>query len=130
MARLRVEKVQEAIQHELSNMLLLDVKDPRIKFVTVTGVELTDDMSYATIFVSMYGKEEEQEAAWKALNKALGYMRSEIAKRIRLRFAPQLILKKDTSMEYSAHIETILNKIKAEDAVRGPKEDNADEQEN
>ncbi|MCQ2373839.1 MAG: 30S ribosome-binding factor RbfA [Phascolarctobacterium sp.] len=129
MARLRVEKVQEAIKNELSKMILFDAKDPRIKCVTVTGVELTDDMSYATIFVSMYGKEEEQEAAWKGLNKALGYMRSEIAKRIRLRFAPQLILKKDTSMEYSAHIETILNKIKAEDAARGPKEVNADEQE-
>lgn len=129
MARLRVEKVQEAIKNELSKMILFDAKDPRIKCVTVTGVELTDDMSYATIFVSMYGKEEEQEAAWKGLNKALGYMRSEIAKRIRLRFAPQLILKKDTSMEYSAHIETILNKIKEEDAARGPKEVNADEQE-
>ena len=128
MARLRVEKVQEAIKNELSKMILFDAKDPRIKCVTVTGVELTDDMSYATIFVSMYGKEEEQEAAWKGLNKALGYMRSEIAKRIRLRFAPQLILKKDTSMEYSAHIETILNKIKEEDAARGPKEVNADEQ--
>ena len=44
MARLRVEQVQEAIQHEISNMLLHDVKDPRIQFVTVTGVELTDDM--------------------------------------------------------------------------------------
>lgn len=126
MARLRVEKVQEAIQHELSSMLLLDVKDPRIKFVTVTGVELTDDMSYATIYVSLYGKEEEQADAWKALNKALGYMRSEIAKRIRLRFAPQLILKKDTSMEYSAHIETLLNKIKAEDAARENTEKSAE----
>jgi len=123
MARLRVEKVQEAIQHELSSMLLMDVKDPRIKFVTITGVELTDDMSYATVFVSLYGPEEEQEAAWKALNKALGYMRSEIAKRIRLRFAPQLILKKDKSYEYSAHIETLLNKIKQEDAAKGKTEE-------
>lgn len=118
MARLRVEKVQEAIQHELSSMLLLDVKDPRIKFVTVTGVELTDDMSYATIYVSTYGTPEQEEAAWKGLNKALGFMRSEIAKRIRLRFAPQLILKKDTSMEYSAHIESILTKIKKEDEAK------------
>ena len=47
MARLRVEKVQEAIQHEISNMLLFDVKDSRIQFVTITGVELTDDMSIA-----------------------------------------------------------------------------------
>ncbi len=116
MARLRVEKVREAIKNELSKMLLLDVKDPRIKFVTVTGVELTDDMSYATVYVSLYGTAEEQEAAWKGLTKALGYMRTEIAKRIRLRFAPTLLLKKDTSYEYGAHIDSILNKLKQEEA--------------
>ena len=115
MARLRVEKVQEAIQHEISNMLLHDVKDPRIQFVTVTGVELTDDMSYAKVFISMYGPEEKQEETWKALNKALGFMRTEIAKRIRLRFAPTLILQKDKSMEYSTHIQSILDKINKEE---------------
>ena len=115
MARLRVEKEQEAIQHEISNMLLFDVKDSRIQFVTITGVELTDDMSIAKIFVSLYGPEDKHEECWKALNKALGYMRSEIAKRIRLRFAPNLILVKDTSMEYSAHIQSILDKIKKEE---------------
>ena len=118
MARLRVEKVQEAIQHEISNMLLHDVKDPRIQFVTVTGVELTDDMSIAKIYVSLYGPEDKQADTWKGLNKALGFMRSEIAKRIRLRFAPNLILVKDTSMEYSAHIQSILDKIKEEEGHR------------
>ena len=112
MARLRVEKVQEAIQHEISNMLLLDIKDPRIKLVTVTGVNLTDDMSKAKIFVSLYGSEEEQEQAWKALNKAKGFLRTEIAKRIRLRFTPELILEKDTSWEYGAHIDNLLRQIK------------------
>ncbi len=118
MARLRVEKVQEAIQHEISNMLLHDVKDPRIQFVTITGVELTDDMSIAKVYVSLYGPDEKQEETWKALNKALGFMRSEIAKRIRLRFAPSLILVKDTSMEYSAHIQSILDKIKQEEGSK------------
>ena len=112
MARLRVEKVQEAIKQELSKMLLMDIKDPRIQFVTITGVELTDDMSIA---VSLYGPEKDHEAAWQGLNKALGFMRTEIAKRIRLRFAPNLILVKDTSMEYSAHIEGLLKKIKEEE---------------
>ncbi|MBP5736717.1 MAG: 30S ribosome-binding factor RbfA [Acidaminococcaceae bacterium] len=112
MARLRVEKVQEAIQHEISNMLLLDIKDPRIKLVTVTGVNLTDDMSQAKIFVSLYGSSEEQEQAWKALNKAKGFMRTEIAKRIRLRFTPELILEKDTSWEYGARIDRLLWQIK------------------
>jgi ribosome-binding factor A len=112
MARLRVEKVQEAIQHEISNMLLLDVKDPRIKLVTVTGVDLTDDMSQAKIYVSLYGSEEEQQQAWQALNKAKGFLRTEIAKRIRLRFAPELILEKDTSWEYGARIDNLLRQIK------------------
>ncbi|MBR4908213.1 MAG: 30S ribosome-binding factor RbfA [Acidaminococcaceae bacterium] len=112
MARLRVEKVQEAIQHEISNMLLLDIKDPRIKLVTITGVDLTDDMSQAKIYVSLYGSAEQQEQAWKALNKAKGFLRTEIAKRICLRFAPDLILEKDTSWEYGAHIDSLLRQIK------------------
>ena len=114
MARLRVEKLQEAIKQELSKILLQDIKDPRIKFVTVTGVELTDDISLAKVYVSLYGTEKDQEEAWQGLNKAVGYMRTEIAKRIRLRFAPALIFAKDTSMEYSAHIEE-LRKIKQEE---------------
>ena len=112
MARLRVEKVQEAIQHEISNMLLLDVKDPRIKLVTVTDVDLTDDMSQAKVYVSLFGSEEEQQQAWQALNNAKGFLRTEIAKRIRLRFAPELILEKDTSWEYGAHIDNLLRQIK------------------
>ena len=63
MARLRVEKLQEAIKQELSKILLQDIKDPRIKFVTVTGVELTDDISLAKVYVSLYGTEKEQEEA-------------------------------------------------------------------
>lgn len=122
MARLRVEKVQEAIKTEISKMLLTDVKDPRIQFVTITGVELTDDMSYAKVFVSLYGPEDKQEETWKALQRALGFLRSEIAKRIRLRFAPTLILQKDTSMEYSAHIQSILDKIKQEESEKNEQE--------
>ena len=112
MARLRVEKVQEAIQHEISNMLLRDIKDPRIKLVTVTGVNLTDDMSQAKIYVSLYGSSEEQQQAWLALNRAKGFLRTEIAKRIRLRFAPELLLEKDTSWEYGARIDNLLRQIK------------------
>lgn len=112
MARVRVEKVQEQIQHEISNMLLRDIKDPRIQAVTVTGVELTDDMSQAKVFVSLYGSAENQQEAWNALNRAKGFLRTEIAKRIRLRFAPEILLEKDTSLEYGAHIDSLLRQIK------------------
>ena len=63
-------------------------------------------------YMALYGSPEEQEQAWKALNKAKGFMRTEIAKRIRLRFAPELILEKDTSWEYGAHIDSLLRQIK------------------
>ena len=105
MSKLRAEKLQALIKHELSNMLLREVKDPRVKFVTITGVEVTNELSYAKIYVSLYGSEKQQEEAWKGLQSCLGYFRTEIAKRIKLRMAPHLSFHKDTSMEYSAHIE-------------------------
>lgn len=55
MSKLRAEKLQALIKQELSNMLLREVKDPRVKFVTITGVEVTNELSYAKIYVSLYG---------------------------------------------------------------------------
>ena len=104
-----MEKVQEAIKHELSNLILLEVKDPRVKFVTVTDVELSNDMSVAKVYVSTYGTDEQQEMAMRGLKHSLGFLRTEIAKRIRLRFAPELVLKRDTSLAYGEHIEKLLH---------------------
>ena len=111
MSKLRAEKLQALIKQEMSNMLIRDVKDPRVKFVTVTGVEVSNDLSY----VSLYGSEEQQAEAWKGLQSALGFFRREIARRIELRVAPVLSFHKDTSMEYSAHIESILHELKKEE---------------
>ena len=110
MSKLRAEKLQALIKQEMSNMLIRDVKDPRVKFVTVTGVEVSNDLSYAKIYVSLYGSEEQQAEAWKGLQSALGFFR-----RIELRVAPVLSFHKDTSMEYSAHIESILHELKKEE---------------
>ncbi|WP_303815194.1 30S ribosome-binding factor RbfA [Acidaminococcus timonensis] len=115
MSKLRAEKLQALIKQELSNMLIRDVKDPRVKFVTITGVEVSNDLSYAKVYVSLYGSEEQQAQAWKGLQHGLGYFRTEIAKRIDLRVAPQLSFHKDTSMEYSAHIESLLHELKKEE---------------
>ena len=110
MSKLRAEKLQALIKQEMSNMLIRDVKDPRVKFVTITGVEVSNDL-----YVSLYGSEEQQAAAWKGLQSALGFFRREIARRIDLRVAPVLSFHKDTSMEYSAHIESILHELKKEE---------------
>lgn len=115
MSKLRAEKLQALIKQELSNMLIRDVKDPRVKFVTITGVEVSNDLSYAKVYVSLYGSEEQQAQVWKGLQHGLGFFRTEIARRINLRVAPQLSFHRDTSMEYSAHIESLLHELKKEE---------------
>ena len=69
MSELRVRKVQEFIKQEVSQMLLHDLKDPRIGFVTVTEVKVTGDLREATIYVSLFGKPEEKKASLDALDR-------------------------------------------------------------
>ncbi len=118
MSKLRAEKLQALIKQELSTMLLRDVKDPRVKFVTITSVEVSNDLSYAKVYVSLFGSNEQQDLAWQGLQRGIGFFRTEIAKRINLRVAPILSFHKDTSMEYSAHIESILDELKKDEAQK------------
>ena len=99
-SQLRIEKLQELIKQEMSKMLLREIKDPRIGFVTVTGVEMTGDLREAKIFVSIMGSEEQ-----------VGFIRREIGKRIRLRFTPEISFAPDKSLDYSEHIQKILLEI-------------------
>ena len=111
MGQLRVEKVQELIKQELSQIIMQELKDPRIGFVTVTQVAITGDLQTATVFVSLLGSESDKQQSWEGLNAAHGFMRAEIGKRIRLRLTPELILKIDNSLEYSEHINKLLAEI-------------------
>jgi ribosome-binding factor A len=116
MGQLRAEKVQEFIKQELSKIILTELKDPRIGFITVTKVEVTGDLRYAKVYLSLMGSDEDKTVAWQALQKAVGFLRSEIGKRINLRFAPQLSLHLDETLEYSARIQELLTKINTEEA--------------
>lgn len=115
MGQLRVEKVQEFIKQEISKIILTELKDPRIGFVTVTRVEATGDLRSAKIYVSLLGNDEQKATTWAGLTKALGYMRGEIGKRIRMRCTPELSLHLDETLEYSAHIQKLILKIKQEE---------------
>jgi len=110
-SQLRVEKVQEMIKQEVSKMILTDIKDPRIGFVTVTQVEVTGDLREAKIYVSIMGNEEQVEESLKGLQSALGFIRREIGHRIRLRFTPEISFALDTSLDYSEHIQKLLLQI-------------------
>ena len=83
MSELRVRKVQEFIKQEVSQMLLHDLKDPRIGFVTVTEVKVTGDLREATIYVSLFGKPEEKKASLDALNKSRSFVRRELGQRLK-----------------------------------------------
>ncbi len=108
----RQDKVSEALRQEISNIIHSELKDPRIGFVTVTGVELTQDLRYAKVFFSVLGKEEEHEKTKEALDSALGFIRRLIAQRIRLRFVPEISFKEDRSIEYSVQIQEALEEVK------------------
>jgi ribosome-binding factor A len=116
--QLRVEKVQELMKQEISQIILRELKDPRIGFVTVTSVECTGDLREAKVYVSLMGSEKQVEDCWKGLNSSLGFIRREIGKRIRLRVTPELSFALDKSLDYSAHIQELLLKIKAEDEAK------------
>ena len=112
--QLRIEKLQELIKQETSKMLLYDIKDPRIGFVTVTEVEMTGDLREAKIYVSIMGNDEQIKETMEGLQSALGFVRREIGKRIRLRFTPEISFAPDKSLDYSEHIQKILLQIEKE----------------
>lgn len=109
--RVRVGRVGEQIKKELSLILQQELKDPRIGFVTVTGVELTNDMSQATVYLSVLGDDDRKEETLKALHRGTGFIRSELGKRIRLRKMPELIFKFDSSIEYGNRIDKLLEEL-------------------
>ncbi|BCU82054.1 ribosome-binding factor A [Polycladomyces abyssicola] len=116
MARIRVSRVGEQIKKELSQILQQELKDPRIGFVTITSVEMSGDLQHAKVYVSVMGDEEQKKNTLAALNKAKGFIRSEIGRRITLRHTPELVFKVDESIEHGQYINQLLREVKTNDA--------------
>ena len=111
MSDIRVRKLQEFIKQEVSQMLMRGMKDPRIGFTTVTDVEVTGDLRQAKIYVSLFGSDKEKADTLQALKHARGHVRSELGKILNLRHVPEIDFDKDTSLDYSMHIESLINEI-------------------
>jgi ribosome-binding factor A len=108
----RADKVRKALIREVSDLLQKNIKDPRISgLVSVTDIDLSNDCRYAKVFVSVYGSEEERQKTMQALESSTGYIRSEIGKRISMRFTPEIKFKIDDSLERGARVTDLLNKI-------------------
>ena len=122
MGQLRIEKIQELMKQEISKIILQELKDPRIGFVTVTQVEVSRDLSLAKVYISIMGSEEQIEGSWKGLQSSLGFMRREVGHRIRLRITPELRFVLDKSLDYSDHIQKLLLQIERDEKQRTEEE--------
>ena len=110
----RPERVQEAIRQEISKIVHEEIKDPRIGFITITGVELTRDLRHAKVYFSVLGEAKARHLALKGLVSAKGHIKGLLADRINLKFMPQIEFKIDESLERTQRIYSILDKIKKE----------------
>ena len=122
MSQTRVEKVQELMKQEVSEIVLRELKDPRIGFVTVTEVKCTADLREAKIYVSVMGSDDQVKNTLAGLKSSMGFIRREIGRRIRLRFTPEISLAFDKSLDYSAHIQELLLKVEMESMKHKEKE--------
>ncbi len=114
MANYRGGRINEEVKREISTIIRNEIKDPRLTaMVSVTDVKVTKDLRYAKVFVSIFGKdEEEKNNTFLALKNASGYIRREIGQRINLRYNPQIIFQLDDSINYGIHIEQLIAKVK------------------
>ena len=114
MANYRGGRINEEVKREISTIIRNEIKDPRLTaMVSVTDVKVTKDLRYAKVFVSIFGKDdEEKNNTFIALKNASWYIRREIGQRINLRYNPQIIFELDDSINYGMHIEELIQKVK------------------
>ena len=106
----RIERVNSLIRQEISELLQRQVKDPRLgNFIAVTDVITSSDLKYAKVFVSSIGNEEEKQEVLNALASASSFLRRELARRLKLRYTPELSFQWDDSIERGDHISKLID---------------------
>ena len=114
----RSRRIAEQVQRELSEIIRMEMKDPRVGMITLTDVEVTPDAAYAKVFFTLLGDVAQIEETTAGLNHASGFLRSELAHRMKLRIVPQLVFKYDASVERGARLSQLIDTAVAEDAKR------------
>lgn len=111
----RLERVKQLLKAEISDILMRELKDPRLGFVTVTDAEVSKDLRHAKIYVSIYGDEKQKEESLAVLEGAASYIRGEFGRRAFLKIIPEITFKLDTSVEHGARIFELLQQAKPDD---------------
>ena len=114
----RQARVGAAIRESLSEAIRLQLKDPRVGFVTITGVDASADLSHATVRVSVLGSDEDKQAAMEGLRHARGFLRSHLAQVLTLRTTPELHFVLDRGIEHAQRIAQLLSEVRDEEENR------------
>ncbi len=115
----RSEKVADLIQKEISEMLLRTIKDPRIGFVTVTRVKVSEDCRTARVYYSVVGSADDREHSTRGLHSAKGYIRRELGHRLKLKYTPEITFLFDPSIEYAVHMGEVIDHLQEQREKRG-----------
>ena len=108
----RPEQVAETVRQVVADALVQDIRDPRVGFVTVTGVRVTNELSHATVAVSVMGEEQDRARALEGLKSAAGYLRSRLTRALSTRTVPELHFELDRGQEKAARINQLLSELK------------------
>jgi len=106
----RVQRVSRIVRQEVSNIILFELKDPRIKSVTVTGAEMSADLRHAKVFVSIMGAEKDIKLVFHGLNHARGHIQNCVGERLKLKFSPTIEFVEDDSVKKSLRISQLIKK--------------------
>jgi len=106
----RTRRVGEQIQREMAQLVQQEIKDPRLGLVTISAVKLSRDMSHANIFFTVFDQEHSVEESLKVLEGAAGFLRHELAQRMKLRIVPHIHFKYDESIAYGNELSALINK--------------------
>jgi ribosome-binding factor A len=117
---LRTTRVNELLRAEISDLILREVKDPRVTegLVTITEIRVSPDLRHATVFVSHMGTDEEREHALTGLQKAAPFMHRELVHRLKMRAVPELQFRFDPSIERGARLSDLIRKVSTENRER------------
>jgi ribosome-binding factor A len=117
----RASRVSDLVKREVADLLMRRVKDPRVKAITITGVDVSKDLRYAKVYFSLIGDEKDIRLAQAGLDSAKGFIKREIGLRLELKHVPDIVFKHDPSLEEGSRMEKLLQKIK-EDEFSSPEE--------
>lgn len=123
MQNYRSTRVAELLQSEIADLLLRQLKDPRLSMATISRVDMSPDLREARVYVSRVGNENEQHETMEGFARAAGFIRGQLGKRMKLRYTPSLTFKLDTAIADGVRISRLLHDLTADSATAAEESD-------